>query len=140
IILDGDKEMAKVTADARGEWLYVATTPVAPGSRQFSLKTPVAGGKDLFSQNVVVMSVPERNGEVLVVEQSRAGGKSRVLQGPAGPAGAIAIESVDYGADGKFSAGGKAEAGSTVQVYLDNDYLGRAVAGADGHWQMGPQK
>ncbi len=139
IILDGDKEIGRVTADAHGEWLYLPTAPVAPGTRQFSLKTPGPDGKDLFSENVVVMSVPERNGEVLIVEQSRDGGKSRVLQGPQAPAGKLAVEGVDYGADGKFALSGKAEPGATVQVYLDNEFLGRAVADADGRWQMEPK-
>jgi nucleoid-associated protein YgaU len=139
IILDGDKEIGRVTADAHGEWLYLPTAPVAPGTRQFSLKTPGPEGKDLFSQNVVVMSVPERNGEVLIVEQSRDGGKSRVLQGPQAPAGKLAVEGVDYGADGKFAVSGKAEPGATVQVYLDNEFLGRAIADADGRWQMEPK-
>ncbi len=139
IILDGDKEIGRVTADARGEWLYLPTTPVAPGTRQFSLKTPGADGKDLFSQNVVVMSVPERNGEVLIVEQSRDGGRSRVLQGPSAAPGKLAVEGVDYGADGKFAVSGKAEPGATVQVYLDNEFLGSAVADADGRWQMEPK-
>jgi hypothetical protein len=139
IILDGDKEIGRVTADAHGEWLYLPTTPVAPGTRQFSLKTTGPDGKDLFSEKVVVMSVPERNGEVLIVEQSRDGGKSRVLQGPTAPAGALAVESVDYGADGKFAVSGKAEPGATVQVYLDKDFLGRAVANSDGVWEMEPK-
>lgn len=139
IILDGDKEIGRVTADARGEWLYLPTDPVAPGTRQFSLKTPGADGKDLFSQNVVVMSVPERNGEVLIVEQSRDGGRSRVLQGPSAAPGKLAVEGVDYGADGKFAVSGKAEPGANVQVYLDNEFLGRAVADADGRWQMEPK-
>ena len=139
IILDGDKEIGRVTADARGEWLYLPSDPVAPGTRQFSLKTPGAEGKDLFSQNVVVMSVPERNGEVLIVEQSRDGGRSRVLQGPSAAPGKLAVEGVDYGADGKFAVSGKAEPGANVQVYLDNEFLGRAVADADGRWQMEPK-
>ena len=139
IILDGDKEIGRVTADAHGEWLYLPTTPVAPGTRQFSLKMPRPGGKDLLSQNVVVMSVPERNGEVLVVEQSRDGGKTRVLQGPTAPAGALAVQSVDYGSDGRFAVGGKADAGATIQLYLDNAFLGRAVADSDGQWEIDPK-
>ena len=139
IILDGDKEMGRVTADSHGDWLYLPSAAVAPGTRQFSLKTPGPDGKDLFSQNVVVMSVPERNGEVLIVEQGRDGGRTRVLQGPSAPAGKLAVESVDYGADGKFAVSGKADAGATVQVYLDNEFLGRTDADSDGRWQMEPK-
>jgi hypothetical protein len=139
IILDGDKEIGRVTADARGEWVYLPNTPVPPGTRQFSLKTPGPGGKDLFSQNVVVMTVPEHNGEVLVVEQARDGGKSRVLQGPNAPAsGSLTVEAIDYSADGKFALSGKAEPGSTIQVYLDNQFMGRAVATDKGAWEVEP--
>ena len=142
VIMDGDKELGRVTADAHGEWVYLPNTAVSPGTRQFSLKTPGAGpgGKDLFSQNVVVMSVPERDGEILVVEQSRDGGKSRVLQGPNAPStGSLKVESIDYASDGTFAVAGKADAGSTVQVYLDNNFAGRAVATEKGEWEVTPK-
>ncbi len=141
VILDGEKEIGRVTADARGEWVYLPNTPVSPGTRQFSLKTIGKDGKDLFSQNVVVMSVPERDGEILIVEQSRDGGKSRVLQGPNAPGtGSLTVESIDYSADGKFALSGKADPGSTVQVYLDNAFMGRAAAGEKGTWEVEPTK
>lgn len=141
VILDGDKEIGRVTADSRGEWVFLPDAPVAPGTRQFSLKTPGTGGaKDLFSQNIVVMSVPERNGEILIVEQSRDGGKSRVLQGPNAPgSGTLTVEAVDYAADGKFTLSGKADPGSVVQVYLDNAFIGRATADDKGAWQVEPK-
>ena len=141
VILDGDKEIGRGVADARGEWVFLPPTPVPPGTRQFSLKTPGTGGaKDLFSQNVVVMSVPERNGEILIVEQSRDGGKSRVLQGPNAPgAGGLTVEAIDYAADGTFTLNGKADAGGTVQIYLDNAFIGSAVADAKGRWEVAPK-
>jgi hypothetical protein len=142
VILDGDKEIGRVTADSHGEWVFLPDTPVAPGTRQFSLKTPGdgAGGKDLFSQNVVVMSVPERNGEILIVEQSRDGGRTRVLQGPNAPgSGTLTVEAVDYAADGKFTISGKTDPGGSVQVYLDNVFVGRATADDKGNWQLEPQ-
>ena len=141
IILDGEKEIGRVTADARGEWVFLPNTPVSPGTRQFSLKTTGKDGKDLFSQNVVVMSVPARDGEILIVEQSRDGGRSRVLQGPNAPGtGSLTVESIDYSADGKFALSGKADPGSTVQVYLDNEFMGRATVGEKGLWEVEPTK
>ena len=140
VILDGDKEIGRVTADNRGEWVYLPNTAVAPGTRQFSLKTVGPNGKDLFSEKVVVMSVPERNGEILIVEQSRDGGRSRVLQGPNAPgSGTLKVEAVDYAADGTFSLNGKADPGSTVQIYLDNEFIGRATANAQGTWEVQPK-
>ena len=138
-ILDGDKEIGSVKTDGRGEWVYIPDAPVSPGTRQFSLKSKDASGKELISQNVVVMSVPERNGEVLVVEQSRAGGRTRVLQGPGSEAGKLGVDAVDYAADGTFTISGKAEPGATIQVYLDNALVGRATANDKGEWQAEPK-
>jgi len=140
IILDGDKEIGRVTADGRGEWVFIPETPVSPGTRQFSLKSTDDNGKDVYSQNVVVMSVPERDGEILIVEQSRDGGRSRVLQGPTAPAGAdaLTIETVDYNAQGKFTLSGKADPGSVVQIYMDNKFIGRTTADENGYWQVVP--
>jgi nucleoid-associated protein YgaU len=140
-IMDGDKEIGRVQADARGEWLYVPTQPVAPGTRQFSLKAKGPDGKELLSETVVVMAVPERDGEVLIVEQARGGGNTRVLQGPNAEPGlaALAIEAVDYDAFGTFSVSGKADPGAVVNLYLDNALVGTATAGANGQWQMQPQ-
>jgi nucleoid-associated protein YgaU len=139
-ILDGDKEIGRVQADGRGEWLYVPAEPVGAGTRQFSLKSKNPDGKEMASDRVVVMVVPERNGEVLIVEQSRAGGNTRVLQGPNAEPGlaALAIQAVDYDALGTFSVSGKADPGATVHLYLDNALVGKATAGEDGVWRLAP--
>jgi len=141
VILDGDKEIGRVTADGRGEWVFIPEAPVAPGTRQFSLRSTDADGDAVYSQNIVVMSVPERDGEILIVEQSRGGGRSRVLQGPTAPAGAnaLTIETVDYNAKGKFTLSGKADPSSAVQIYMDNKFIGRATADANGYWQVEPE-
>ena len=140
VILAGEKEIGRVTADARGEWVFLPTTPISPGTRQFSLRAPGPGGKELNSEKVVVMSVPERNGEILIVEQSREGGRSRVLQGPNAPGtGSLTVEAIDYSADGKFALSGKADPGSTIQIYLDNEFIGRATATEKGTWEVEPK-
>ena len=138
IILDGETELGRVVADARGEWVFTPDAPLPPGNRQLSLKVPQADGKVLMSENIVVMSVPEQGGEVLIVEQNREGGKSRVLQGPeaAPELKTLNVETADYDSQGKVSLSGKAEPGATVQVYLDNTFVGRGVADDKGYWQL----
>jgi hypothetical protein len=37
-IYDGRTKIGEVTADKRGEWVFVPTSPLAPGSRKLSLK------------------------------------------------------------------------------------------------------
>jgi nucleoid-associated protein YgaU len=141
VILDGETELARVTADANGEWLYTPDAPLPPGDRQLSLRVERPGQDPLVSANVVVMSVPAQGGEVLIVEQARGGGQSRVLQGPDAPADlkTLTVDAVDYDAGGKIALGGKAEPGATVQVYLDNAFVGRALADAKGEWQLAPE-
>ena len=137
IILDGEAEIGRVTADKNGEWVFTPDKPLAPGTRQLSLRM-IAGGKTTTSDKVVVMSVPEQGGEVLIVEQAREGGKSRVLQGAGAAAGlkTLAVETADYDATGKVALSGKAEPGATVQVYFDNAPIGSVVADEKGYWQV----
>lgn len=139
-ILDGTTELGRVVADARGEWVFVPDQPLPPGTRELSLSAVGPDGVVLVSDKVVVMSVPERGGEVLIVEQSRQGGQSRVLQGPAAPAEmkALTIDALDYDDKGKMSIGGKSEPGSRVRVYLDNVPIGEAETDARGVWQLTP--
>ena len=67
IILDGEKELGRVTADKNGECVFTPDQPLAAGTRQLSLRM-ITGGKTTALDKVVVMSVPEQGGEVLIVE------------------------------------------------------------------------
>lgn len=138
VILDGEAELGKVTADKNGEWVFTPETPLPPGTRQLSLRMTGKDGKTKPSDKVVVMSVPEQGGEVLIVEQGREGGNSRVLQGAGAAPGlkTLNVETADYDSTGKISLSGKAEPGATVQIYFDNDFIGRAVADETGYWQV----
>ena len=141
MILDGKKEIGRVQADRRGEWIYVPSARVPPGTRQFALKSKNKNGKERVSRNIVVMAVPEHDGEVLVVKQSRTGGRSRVLQGPYAAPGmsALKVEAVDYDATGKFTVSGKADPGGNIILYLDDKPVGETVIDAEGMWHMEPR-
>jgi nucleoid-associated protein YgaU len=77
----------------------------------------------------------------LAVLMPRAGaGPSRILQQPEPVStglgeGALVLETVDYDEHGLAVIGGRAVAGVTLIVYLDDRPAGRAVAGSDGRWQ-----
>ena len=47
IVLDGDTEIARTTADARGEWVALPAKPLATGTRELSLvaRHPGAAGE-----------------------------------------------------------------------------------------------
>tara|TARA_R110000787_G_scaffold144264_3_gene258198 strand:+ start:3989 stop:5203 length:1215 start_codon:yes stop_codon:yes gene_type:complete len=57
-IREDDKVIGKVTADQRGEWVFVPDKPLAPGNRQLSLSATTADGERKDSETVVVMSIP----------------------------------------------------------------------------------
>ncbi len=104
------------------------------------------------SDDVVVVSIPERaqeqrfaadrrNGVVAVLTPRDGEGPSRVMQKPGmGAPGEIgeqlAVDTVDYGADGRTVFTGRGVPRSTVRVYLDNGFIGEAKVDDDGRWQV----
>ncbi|WP_291295797.1 LysM peptidoglycan-binding domain-containing protein [Elioraea sp.] len=58
IILDGDAEVGSARADARGEWVFVAATPMRPGGRELSLRARNPDGSVTDAASTVVLIVP----------------------------------------------------------------------------------
>jgi nucleoid-associated protein YgaU len=167
-ISDNGEVLGQVTADERGEWVFLPDKPLAPGSHQLSLSAvPPGGGAATQSDDVVVAVVPQPGtnlagqtgggtGEALAVIVPRDGGAAtQVVQLPstsspsltpatpdtAAPRmGALSLDTVDYDNHGDIIVGGHAEPGVEVRIYLDNELLGRALAGADGRWELRPDQ
>jgi nucleoid-associated protein YgaU len=148
-IYDGDKKIGEVEADRRGEWVFVPETPLAPGNRRLSLIMREKDGSAVASTSDVLVVVPERGqdgGQVLAMRVPKEGqpGSVEILQRPAEDAKADAakfsVDAVDYDANGKLEIIGKAPPGSLVQLYLDNQFLGRTQTDARGQWSLKPQK
>ena len=158
-ILDGGKVIGSVTADERGEWVFLPTEPLPSGKRELGLAVVNSEGNLLESASVVVLAVPVRPGDapaesadksdtkalsgplaVLVPKDGK--GPSRVLQKPTEQEGVrkgeLSIGVVDYDEAGNVSIGGKAKSGEQVQVYLDNKIVGRAKTSPDGEWRVEP--
>ncbi len=146
IITDGDRELGRVKANERGEWVFTQEAPLAPGDRQLSLKDPAAGGA--WSEQVVVLSVPEAKpgaeGQALAVLQPRDGGPSVVLQLPEeqkpSPGGVpqTSVDSVDYSDQGEIVVAGSTAPGAQLNIYLDNQLAGRVQADEQGRWSFAP--
>ncbi len=64
VIRDGDAEIGRVTADARGEWVFVSDRPLSPGGRELTLTMRAKDGQELTSVSSVVLVVPERGQDV----------------------------------------------------------------------------
>jgi nucleoid-associated protein YgaU len=165
-ITDNGEVLGQVTADEHGEWVFLPEKPLTPGSHQLSLSAvPPGGGAATESDDIVVAVVPQpgmtlagqgggATGEALAVIVPRDGGSAtQVVQLPsttssssvtpdaAAPRmGALSLDTVDYDNRGDIIVGGHAEPGTEVRIYLDNDLLGRALAGADGRWELRPDQ
>jgi len=147
-ILDGGRELGKVTADARGEWVFLPAERLPPGSRALSLRVRNADGTEAPSPSVVVMHVPEPGavaveaGDAAVaVAVPREGGASRILQAPPPPAekkstSPVSVDVVDYDTGGKLILSGRGAPGSEIVVYLGDRAIGRARPDSAGNWRL----
>lgn len=153
-ILDGGKEIGVVTADERGEWVFVPDKPLPSGSRLLSLEMRVKGLQPLASEEVVVLVAPEKDKDIagriatgasqalaLKVGKDRIGA-SAVLQKPSAADNnqlyPLAVDAVDYDDNGRLFISGRTEANGMLQIYLNNKFIVLAVAGEDGAWSANP--
>jgi len=148
IIKDGQTEIGRITADEKGEWVYLPGDPLPPGNRYLSLETIGADGKVLTSPDVVVLAVPERSDtgpmvaeerttEPLAIRMPRAGeGPSRLIQGDGPQKIDFDISAVDYTPAGRVIISGRAPAGDGVALYMDDAPLGTTRADAGNGWSL----
>jgi nucleoid-associated protein YgaU len=64
VVLDGPREIGRVKADDRGEWVFVPSGPMPPGGRELSLRARNPDGSVWESASAVVLVVPERDRDV----------------------------------------------------------------------------
>ncbi|MCC6470853.1 MAG: LysM peptidoglycan-binding domain-containing protein [Alphaproteobacteria bacterium] len=82
-ILDGGRPIGTVTADPRGEWVYLPTVALPAGSRELALSAKLADGSVAESSAVVVLHVPDRAKPEQVAAAPAALGKVEPAAGPA---------------------------------------------------------
>jgi nucleoid-associated protein YgaU len=161
-ILDRGKVIGDVTADKRGEWVFIPEKPLPPGTSELTLESSTSDGRTITSDSSVMLVVPEKGKDIagrptdepsqplaLMVptekpEMVTVPDKpipSVLLQKPTSGEAQLplTIDLVDYDDEGRLSIGGRAESGSQVQLYLDNEFIGRATSDGDGKWRVIPE-
>jgi len=166
-LLEGERELGRARADARGEWVILPSEPLAPGARELALRARSPGQDPVPGRETVLLVVPEQPmamaqdavhgrglgsasgaGEaapgpmaVLLPPVSSGGTGPRLLQGAeaAGRQG-LGLEVVDYDDAGAIRFAGTAAPGSTVRLYIGQEHIGDAAADASGRWQLTPQE
>ncbi|WP_138380176.1 LysM peptidoglycan-binding domain-containing protein [Luteithermobacter gelatinilyticus] len=146
-----DRQIGAAVADRNGEWVLIFDDPLPSGPTELSLKSQMPGHFDIYSSDVVIVAVPERDEQrfiddetegVVAILSPRAGhGPSKVLQKPArvnlgDMTKGLGLDSLDYDDAGKVMISGTSAPGSSVRVYLDNGYLGEVTGDEDGNWTL----
>ena len=162
IVFDGGREVARATADRRGEFVALPSLPLAAGGRELTLASRGAGGVEARGDQSVVLVVPSVGkpsvgkpgaAEAPVVALLDQHG-TRMLQqpelnaeaaatAPAGVRGAgrrVSLDVVDYDEAGAVRFSGRAGPGAGVRVYVDNGAVGEVVADANGRWALVPER
>jgi nucleoid-associated protein YgaU len=140
-VLDGDREIGRVTADRNGEWVLVPKEPLPPGDHQLTLSARGKDGTTSTSEGVVAMLVPERtpsagapSGSVAVLLPRKGDGAARALQLPGGRK--FALDIIEYDGAGKVQMLGRAAPDARIQIYLDDRLAARGNADAAGAWSL----
>lgn len=153
VIRDGATVLGEVTADSRGDWVFVPQAPLPPGSHRLELEMHASDGPAVAATDDVLVVVPKPgediaggsgsgNTQALALRVPRGGGPATVLQKPGGPAaeGVLFVESLDVDAGGRLALGGLAPPGARVRVLFDGKPIGEARAGRDGRWRFLPTR
>jgi hypothetical protein len=138
------RELGRVKADARGEWVLVPDLPLESGTRELRLAAQFEGQEPVTSPDTVVVVVPEcgpeDQGQQAIAVLTPQSGASRLMQVPSRTedlkaSKGLGLDSVDYDEKGDVRLTGRAEPGATVQIYINNKPVGTAVADANGNWE-----
>ena len=83
ILLDG-RVLGRVTADERGEWVFVPKAPLPAGAHELMIRALPGKGAPVVSPQSVALTIPGRGRKPLIV-LSEPSAPSRVLQKPEPP-------------------------------------------------------
>ncbi|WP_417491466.1 LysM peptidoglycan-binding domain-containing protein [Maricaulis sp.] len=139
IVLANGEEIARETVNDRGEWVIILNEPLPSGAIELGLVMRAVDGRELSSEQVVLVSIPEARGATPLVVVGRPGEASRVWQCPScadSEMGSLVLETVDYDETGAVIFAGRAEAGSTVRIFANGAMVGSVTAGPDGRWTL----
>ena len=151
VVTDGDRELGRARADARGAWVLLPDAPLPGGTHELSLaaESREGGTAPVQSPRTVIVVVPETEKDAadgaLAVAVPRDGGAGvRVLQKPpargGGAEGPLTLDTIDYDREGQVEVTGRADKGARVQLYIDNEPVGAVRADERGEWRVTPDR
>lgn len=135
------EDLAETQAIGDGTWVIATETPLDAGPVELSLSMTTEDGQTIYSEQTVLIYVPERDGDRPLVLRTTPGGATEVLQDPRDieGLGPLTLDVIDYDDSGAVIFSGRAEPGRVVQLYINRQLLGQTTASEDGRWVIAPE-
>jgi hypothetical protein len=167
-IFDNGETLGALVSEPTGAWVFIPQRRLIPGTHDLSLRARLGDGRELWSEESLVILVPEPevavasasnqpseeggeagtsslSGALVVVVPNAEGEASTILQQPEPAAGSglgdgdLVLQSIDYDSDGNAVISGSAAPGARILAYLDDELIGAATSDQSGHWVVRPQ-
>jgi hypothetical protein len=139
-IEEAGREIGHAQADEHGDWVFVPTEPLPPGTRELTLTARSPDGRETKSDGSVLLVVPDHGqAQVPVAVLSTPEAPPSVLQSAPDAGKGLGLEAADFDEHGAARLAGRAPPGASVRVYLDDKPVGDARADAEGRWVLSPQ-
>ena len=128
-IYDGDKLIGETTADAKGNWTYKFTAPLAAGAHAFTAASVDGANEGPRSVAQAFTIVPAQVAAAAATKTPDAAAVKPAFLGPAAGANFVVGQPIDFT--------GTAAPGATVQIIgADGKVIGTAITGPDGKWSF----
>ena len=136
---DAGKAVGEATANAEGQFVIIPPT-LAPG--EHSLALAAGAGPSEQMSNAITVAVAEPVPPKVAAASSAppspppSTATTLALPSASGPAGRVAVQSVEASPGGRLVAKGVADPNALVRLYLGDAFVGDAKTGADGRWSL----
>lgn len=128
----------RAVADKSGQ--FVMISPKLPaGTYDLTLRSRDSSGKQTMSRQSVAVAIEPKSTDAPVVALMTPNKPTVVLSqtdSSKATAGAVIVEAVEIEPGGKFHVSGRARAGATVRLYLNDSFVAPVTAGNDGRFAV----
>jgi len=158
-IFANEIKLGEVESSSRGEWVFIADKPLDAGAQKINVKAINPNKQQVETPRLVIMQVPDCSKAietrdpaiaVLTPKPEAAANSalpdrvSKLLQvpepkGDLSGAKDLSLGSIDYDDEGNVALSGTGQPEGSVDIYLNNRFVGSADIGEDGTWQASPE-
>lgn len=158
-IYANNAELGTASVSRRGEWVFLSSKPLSAGTQEINAKALNPDQRVMETERLVIMQVPDCNKNIderapaIAILAPKSGTPktaiekrvSKLLQipeaiGDLSSAEDLNVGSIDYDETGNVALSGRGKPGSTVRIYLRNQFIGAAPVDKEGTWALLPEQ